>query len=403
MHRNLPVLLPYISRCKNLEILGWFASHAIQPLLPNVLPLQTVSVSIDRQDTRSARWFSTLLTSSPILSHMHWIGPPVSAPWSQLTYLSIAPSNPSEFFRILEQLVNVIDLHLVTPEPEFGAEFASLPARAHILPSVLTFSLHHHPCLLNFITLPNLQNLILANCGINGASTNHFLDRSAFALYSLELQSPADSIPHNLLHPTIGASLTRLGIPSEDLSIFILERELETPGTLPHKILLLRDVDLCFRIDPLEGIPTDETTGILASLLHSWFPCLTSLDLDLEVYTQDELESHAVDTPLGGFTVVRPTWLRVEYEQWWISEEGQQFQAILAADGIRTRDTFPIKWECINGILPQRENVNLFSRANNMRTLNDWAQGPILHAAFGRALHTTSSDQNRYIFPRLYQ
>ncbi|KAJ7753656.1 hypothetical protein DFH07DRAFT_960132 [Mycena maculata] len=113
IHMHLPLLLPVLHRCRNLEVLGWFASRTVQPSLSTSVPLETAAISINLRDTRAAQWFSALFTAAPLLSRLHWVGPVVTAPWSQLTYLSFAPLNPSDFLYILPQLVNLIELHLI--------------------------------------------------------------------------------------------------------------------------------------------------------------------------------------------------------------------------------------------------------------------------------------------------
>jgi len=170
MHLHLPLLLPNILRCRNLEVREWFASGAMQPRIPaSGLRLERVAVAINRRDTRAALWFSQLLMAAAVLTQMHWVGPSVIAPWAQLVYLSLTPWNPTDLLQILPQLVNLIDLHLICPgsaglldEPDFYNTFTIPPTGPCVLPSVTTFSLHWFPGLITFLTLPNLRNLIVS-------------------------------------------------------------------------------------------------------------------------------------------------------------------------------------------------------------------------------------------------
>jgi hypothetical protein len=121
--------------------------------------------------------------------------------------------------------------------------------------------------------------------------------------------------------------LTHLAVLSEALTPFFDMLQAECPGTLlPQLHLFLRLIDICFQIEGLHGADHDERwDGMLVSLLLSSFPSLAVLELDLGVFTKGELESHLVSTPKGQLQVRRPTCQRKEYEQWWGSEEGQEF------------------------------------------------------------------------------
>ncbi|KAF8134032.1 hypothetical protein K438DRAFT_1997915 [Mycena galopus ATCC 62051] len=116
-HRYLPLLIPRLQFCNNIEIIGWPVPAGMEPALPEGnLPLQCASVSLDIGDNRSLGWFSELLWKSPSLTCLHWNGPLVLAPWGRLTYLSFCPSYPADLVAVLPQLTNLIELHLIYPQ-----------------------------------------------------------------------------------------------------------------------------------------------------------------------------------------------------------------------------------------------------------------------------------------------
>jgi hypothetical protein len=282
---------------------------------------------------------------------------------------------------VLPQLTNVTDLHLIYPEhahpslnPQISEAFDTPPLVPFILPAVTTFSVQHDDQLLNFVTLPALQHLVLAKCWLiyQGDELHALLKRSECQLKSLELQSAGSYHLHYYFrNPAICGSVTRLAISSQDLARFFSRLEEVSPGTLPLRLCCLREVDLCFRIDDLDYFAPDETTGALASLLLSYLPSLARLELDLEIFTEAEMESHRVSTTLGEFTLIRPTCLRAEHEQWWRSDEGQEFQAVWNAGSFDTRRKFGVDWMVVNGCLPRRGGHNRYSPAASERSISD--------------------------------
>lgn len=392
MHLHLPILLPEIHRCQNLDIVGWFASGVTQPTLPVLLPLEAAAVSIDRRDTRSAQWFSNLFMNSPSLLQIHWDGPPVSAPWAQLTYLSLAPTNPIDFLHTLAQLGNLIDLHLTGPNIGLGLGLIDLPdsfqshplALPQTLPSVVTFSLDTHSSILNFIQLPNLRNLVLVDHSL-GEPIMTFLERSECSLHSLEFQlANMRCPPQNFTHRCITPSLTRLAITSEHLSQLFLGLERVSAGTLPETYLLLRDVDLCFRIDTLHLAPVDPNAHSLASIIHSIFPQLEILELDLGLDDESQLESRVVVTQYGQFTLTRPTWLREEYEAWWDSPQGRAFHALWAAGDRECAQAYAVAWQRVDGSIPMQGECNVFDAVGHV-SLHEWNNSS-MRTHFGRNL-----------------
>ncbi|KAJ7752176.1 hypothetical protein DFH07DRAFT_960612 [Mycena maculata] len=192
--RHLPLLLQNIGRCRHLEIVGWFLGAGKEPSLPDTLRLESVSASMRQKDARAVQWFSAMLTNSPRLTRLHWDGPPISAAWSQLTYLSFCPTHPMDLVDVLPRLISVVELHLIYPIPYDGTAieeaFSIPPTVSYTLPTVTTFGRELGYNLLAFLTLPNLENLIFCDRHLSsGALTIHrFLNRSGCELKSLELQ-----------------------------------------------------------------------------------------------------------------------------------------------------------------------------------------------------------------------
>ncbi|KAF8139251.1 hypothetical protein K438DRAFT_1785842 [Mycena galopus ATCC 62051] len=111
------------------------------------------------------------------------------------------------------------------------------------------------------------------------------------------------------------STLTRLAIPSWDLATPFCAMDEESKGhALTPRLRSFGLMGLCFQIDNcLEHDPSDEMNGVLANLLFSWFPSLAVLEMDLEMFTRDELESRLVSTVQGQFTVTRPTYCLEQY------------------------------------------------------------------------------------------
>ncbi|KAJ6552903.1 hypothetical protein B0H19DRAFT_1072404 [Mycena capillaripes] len=305
---------------------------------------------------------------SPGLTHLHWSGPAISAPWFQLHYLSFCTFHPSELESILPRLVNLVELHLVNVE--YGV-WERAPDAPYLLATITTLSLQHD-CerLLELLTLPHLEHLVLAKVwlSVHAQSLRVFLDRSSCKLKSLELQGwGMDTLHDYYRHPAIQPSLTRLAISSEALTRFFDMLEAESPETLPPSLhLFLRPIDICFQIDGLRNTNGDETwDGTLAMLLLSSLPNLAALELDLGVFTEGELESHLVSTPKGQLRVRRPTCQREEYERWWGSEEGQEFRRLRRSQNRDALEKFSVDWAVVDGSLPQSRDINVYSSAAN--------------------------------------
>ncbi|KAJ6534713.1 hypothetical protein B0H10DRAFT_1972366 [Mycena sp. CBHHK59/15] len=362
---HLKILIPTVSRCHDLEVVEWFRHRVLDAPLPPVVPLRTVSVSIDHRDVQGARWFTRLLQRAPALSRMHWMGPRILAPWSQLTYLSFSPCDGADLERVCVQLKNLTELQLIGFKSltDFNVEFSTPPDLPHVLPNIKKFSLHHTGLFLDFITLPVVEKIIFLECdaGIE-ESIIPFLDRSACRIGSLELQDSGSSLAFFIFDNTsLAASLTYLSIGSEDLSMLFSCLEDRSPGTLPQKLHLLRSVDRCFQIDILNAIAQDETTGVLASLIHSYLPHLSALDLDPELFASEQMESRSVVSRTGSFCLVRPTCLLTEYEAWWASVDGQEFQALWSAGNSEALDAFHVEWDVVSARAPPHSGFNLFA------------------------------------------
>ncbi|KAJ7752175.1 hypothetical protein DFH07DRAFT_774463 [Mycena maculata] len=138
-----------------------------------------------------------------------------------------------------------------------------------------------------------------------------------------------------------------------------------SPCSLSAELRLLRSVDLCFRIDQLNLLDLHITTGQLGRLLLESLPNLALLQLDLETFTEDEVESRFVPVGDGGFHLMRPTYLREEYERWWWSQEGREFEGLWRARSILTIVKSVVWWTVVNGHLPPQgdRDDNIYSGA----------------------------------------
>jgi hypothetical protein len=110
------------------------------------------------------------------------------------------------------------------------------------------------------------------------------------------------------------------------------------PEMLPHPLILFRNVNRCFQIDNLPLVVEVATSGVLAALLHRYFPALQ--DLYLDATTGAELECWSV----GHFCLWRSVILCQEYESWWVSTDGQAFQAARATNDLSAVEKFNIPW-----------------------------------------------------------
>ncbi|KAJ6598798.1 hypothetical protein B0H10DRAFT_728782 [Mycena sp. CBHHK59/15] len=319
---------------------------------------------------------------------MHWMGPRVLAPWSQLTYLSFAPCYGADLERVCVQLRNLTELQLIGFKQltSFDVEFSTPPDIPHVLTNVTKFSLHHTGVFLDFITLPNVQKIIFLECdaGTQDALIP-FLHRSACRLQSLELQGSRSSLTFFIFdNNSVASSLTHLSIGSEDLSALFSFWEDRSPGTLPRKLQLLRSVD---RIDILDTITKDETTGILASLIHSYLPRLASLDLDPELFASEQMESRSVVCATGSFQLARPTSLRAEYEAWWSSADGKEFQSLWSAGNSQALCAFEVEWDVVSARASLQPGFNLFAKPYRISGQRAGHRSPSPHHDSPAAVH----------------
>ncbi|KAK7064867.1 hypothetical protein R3P38DRAFT_2595219 [Favolaschia claudopus] len=270
IHRHLSLLLPRFSQCHHLYVDRMFIPPSdLPPHMPELRSL-VVRHSKDKLPVETLSWFSLLASQAPRITTLFWTGPPPSSfPWSQLTHLGLSldlhPPNAPEIYsceafeNVLAAIQNVEFLEMDVGVDLFRL-FAS-PKKYHTLLNVTTFSINCNTLPMIFLTLPNLQHLILGILLMFGAAPriSSFFQRSQFAVTRLEFRQ--GSLPESQLTPSmwicpqISPSLCCLVIPSEYLNEFFLwANEQDRPGTLPTKLLLLRDVNQCFRIDDIDGI-----------------------------------------------------------------------------------------------------------------------------------------------------
>ncbi|KAJ7022693.1 hypothetical protein C8F04DRAFT_1272400 [Mycena alexandri] len=367
--------------------------------------LETLSVSLRGEAAEGANWFSAALSSCPLLTRLHWDGPSVSAPWSQLTYLSLHPSSPADFLHTLPQLINLVELHLSCPKSGDTSEIfedSTPPLHPCVIPTVTTLGVYGHQRLITFITLPVLQHLVVAEFGPDN-ELNNPLDRSNCRLESIEIQNPSvnNRIHNSFDHPAVAPSLQRLTTTSQDLTYFLCFSDVWWQFGFPFELglypfrpregaeglALLRAVDLSFRLD---GVNPGEPLEAIAAFIHSRLPSLTVLELDLGVLTPNQLESRWVPTPQGGFTVTRPTHLRVEYEAWLGSDEGREFRALCNAGSEEGKQLFAVSWDIVNGTIPLCNDENRYSTKCNKAALT---RGGFLEPRYGRnSTHTSPGE-----------
>ncbi|KAJ6540747.1 hypothetical protein B0H19DRAFT_1381698 [Mycena capillaripes] len=313
--------------------------------------LEMLSVAVRNADTHAAHWISLLLKQAPLLTKLHWQGPAITAMWDQLTHFSWN--------------------HLRLRFHDNDWLFTSL-ATIHLLPTVTTFSFSGEQALLNFITLPNLTHLIIERTKRSDVwaappmDLSLLLSRSVCAITCLELwehQFPS-ARPDLLKHSAITNSLRRLSISSYDMNQFFVFLERAVPGTLHHRLLLLRDIDRCFKIDTLSCCrQVDETSGLLAALIRVQLPMLESLCLLDNSPADADLELRAVLTGSSPLVVLQSAPLRREYEMWWNFAEGATFVKALAVADTEALRKFDLNWEFIleRKWQPRKEGGNIFS------------------------------------------
>ncbi|KAK7027643.1 hypothetical protein R3P38DRAFT_3520424 [Favolaschia claudopus] len=360
IHRHLSLLLPHLSQCHHLTIKDMFHPPSDSP--PPMPELQSLVIrhSNDlKYDGQSLHWFSSLASQAPRLTKLIWTGPPPSSfPWAQLTHLglSLNPYRPNPpgvysfkaFEPVLAAIQNVEFLSMDIRVDRFHL-FAS-PESQHTLLNVTTFSVNCNTFPMAFLTLPNLRHLILGILLMSQAipRVSDFLQRSQCAVTTLELREgglPDSQITASIwICPQISPSLSRLVIPSQYLNEFFLWAERNGPGTLPAKLVLLRDVDRCFRIDDIDGVAERECSGILAALIRTHLPQLMSLYLDDNCPLEEELESAIVGRDANQFRLWRSVSLRREYQAWWKSSEGIEFRAARSTGIVSAILPFDIDW-----------------------------------------------------------
>ncbi|KAJ7184072.1 hypothetical protein C8R46DRAFT_1208308 [Mycena filopes] len=335
MPRHMCLTLPRIPQCRMLEMVDFMVPHFVDPqAFKGPLNLEVLSVVVRAENSQAADWFSRLLVNVPRLKALHWRGPMISAPWSQLTQLSLDVDHmePEDVAQILNQITVVAQLHLSLNKRDRLALFAS-PRSSHIMPTVVTFSICGDTAITRSLSMPQLKELVIVwSCPSSLSDIGELLRRSGCNLSSLELWEDqfTDTSPALLNLPAITLSLTLLLISSQDLNAFFLELESAAPGSLPQSLMMLRDVDRCFRIEDLPGVIDASTSGFLGPLISAHFARLEQLYIYDNNPTTVDLESR----PSAGrrFTVWRSSSMRHAYELWWNSLDGDAFRAARARD-----------------------------------------------------------------------
>ncbi|KAJ7106392.1 hypothetical protein C8R44DRAFT_886264 [Mycena epipterygia] len=263
MHLHLPLILPKLLQCHELEIADWYSPHFFRPESVSPLALESISVNLSYGNRHAGRWFSQFLSQAPRLSRLHWKGPSISAPWAQLTHLSWEPRGADEFERVLSQLSALTHFRI---DLLYTSDFRS-PRAVHVLPRVTTFFFSGRGFALDYFTLPQLRRLILESEPVreHAEHIKCLLDRSCGAINFLEIDDHGynhydpplllEGILSLLSHTSIVSSLVHLVITSHDLNALFLALNKCSPGTLPPTLLLLRGVDRCFRIDVFPSSP----------------------------------------------------------------------------------------------------------------------------------------------------
>ncbi|KAF8145149.1 hypothetical protein K438DRAFT_1782185 [Mycena galopus ATCC 62051] len=367
IHRHLPLLLPKISSCRHLEMEDVFIPSFLRP--SSSPSLESLSVVVRSSNTEAADWFSSVMAQAPRLARLHWEGAPLAGstvPWAQLTHLSLHFTNltVSHVASALKAAIQVQNLRLhLRADPAQSFYSSSHPI---LMPSVTTFNFSGDMTLARILTLPNMTHLVIEWMGQvpDPQDLQHFLRRSGCMVTSLEVwETPGWSpsfpgLPNMLLtSPQISSSITRLLMPSEILNEFFLWLEQWSPGTLPQQLLLLRDVDRCFRIDNLPGLEDAATSGFLAFLIKSRLPNLEDIYLDDNLPIGELLESHHAGLgPTALFTVWRSARLLREYQAWWLSLDSSPFRAALETGDPSLIAEFDIHWDQISGHLPSQQN-----------------------------------------------
>ncbi|KAJ7842986.1 hypothetical protein B0H14DRAFT_3456506 [Mycena olivaceomarginata] len=363
MHLHLPLLLPRVGQCRHLHMLDSFIPHFIPPRPSTAL--EGISITVKRSNMRAAEWFSQMLLLAPKLTCLHWHGPPIVAQWGILTHLSLVVDQfgPDHLEHVLESAVNVQHLRLVLTSGNPNLRVRT-PHSYHTLPTVTTYNFSGETSLALFLALPNLTHLVMEQwMGLVHDPTDieDFLNRSQCCITVLEIWQAhfTELPPRLLLNPRISTSLTRLLITACDLDHFLTRG---IPETLPRPLILFRKVDRCFQIDNLPLVTEPKTCGVLAGLLHKHLPTLKDLYLDHAM--GEELECRSV----GSFRLWRSINLRRDYESWWVSPDGQAFQAARATEDLSAVEQFDIPWYQYTNVPHSRPHPTQNRFANTNRS-----------------------------------
>lgn len=275
LHRHLALLLPKLSQCERIDIRDWNIPHGLAPSLHSPSLLQSLSVVVGYSNFEATAWFSGFLVHAPLLSRLHWQGPPLQAPWMQLVHFSWHPS-----FAEMDRLGDTLDQLTSETHLRLDLGWSIIPdlpqsITPRTIANVTAFFFGGQSLSLCHLILPRLNHLVLElSVHSNPERLRHFLDMSACTIECLEVQQDhSDSSPPFLLsHACVTSSLTRLLLSSWDLNNFFM-----VSGILPIEIRMLHPVDRCFRI---EGEAFGGTTGMVSGILRSSFPALEQLDLD---------------------------------------------------------------------------------------------------------------------------
>ncbi|KAJ6568267.1 hypothetical protein DFH09DRAFT_1080661 [Mycena vulgaris] len=227
--------------------------------------------------------------------------------------------------------------------------------------------------------MPLLDTLVLEFPALweDARNIRSLLTRSQCTIRTLQVQAYSwedrvytllGDTPSLLKHASITPSLTHLLITSQDLDTFFVALDIPTRNVFTSALRQLRSVDQCFRIDDLPGISQDENTGVLAALIRASFPVLEQLDLDCRKLSAEDLEARTVITGATSFLLRRPRVLRQEYESWWNSQDGAEFQIALSTKRYVNIVPFEVSWSVVHGRAdPPHPGQNLFSNTQESR------------------------------------
>ncbi|KAJ6532932.1 hypothetical protein DFH09DRAFT_1092674 [Mycena vulgaris] len=358
-------------------MVGWPHLH---PQFNSPLLLESVSVTVGKSDgpaqLDAAVQFMELVSKAPNLIRLHWEGPAISAPWSQLTHLSWdPPADWDHYEHMFDKLVNLTHLRIHSSRETQPITF---PRAVYIIPHVTTFFSAGCTNILPFLSMPLLDTLVLEFPALweDARNIRSLLTRSQCTIRTLQVQAYSwedrvytllGDTPSLLKHASITPSLTHLLITSQDLDAFFVALDIPTRNVFTSALRQLRSVDRCFRIDDLPGISQDENTGVLAALIRASFPVLEQLDLDCRKLSAEDLEARTVITGATSFLLRRPRVLRQEYESWWNSQDGAEFQIALSTKRYVNIVPFEVSWSVVHGRAdPPHPGQNLFSNTRRV-------------------------------------